>query len=71
MAAISMRILRLKDLQARIGLSRSTIYDRLDIDSPRYDCSFPRPFKIGKKSIGWTEESIETWIEKCRQGVFA
>ncbi|EPO9974536.1 TPA: helix-turn-helix transcriptional regulator [Pseudomonas aeruginosa] len=57
-----LKILRIKDVQARIGLARSTIYDRLDIRSPRYDSSFPKPVKIGRSAIGWLEPSINQWI---------
>lgn len=57
-----LKILRIKDVQARIGLARSTIYDRLDSRSPRYDSSFPKPLKIGRSAIGWLESSINQWI---------
>lgn len=57
-----LKILRMKDVQARIGLARSTIYDRLDSRSPRYDSSFPKPIKIGKSAVGWLESSINNWI---------
>lgn len=57
-----LKILRIKDVQARIGLARSTIYDRLDSRSPRYDSSFPKPLKIGRSAIGWLESSINRWI---------
>ncbi|MCO7556592.1 helix-turn-helix transcriptional regulator [Metapseudomonas otitidis] len=62
MPSTPLKILRIKDVQARIGLARSTIYDRLDIHSPRYDSSFPKPIKIGKSAIGWLESSINQWI---------
>lgn len=57
-----MRVLRLKQVQDRIGLSRSTIYDRLNVGSPRYDSTFPRPLKIGRSAVGWLEESVDDWI---------
>lgn len=57
-----LKILRIKDVQARIGLARSTIYDRLDSRSPRYDSSFPKPLKIERSAIGWLESSINRWI---------
>lgn len=57
------RILRLKQLTERIGLGRSTIYDRMDVHSPRYDATFPKPIKLGAAAIGWIESEITTWIE--------
>jgi prophage regulatory protein len=58
------RILRLKQLTARIGLGRSTIYDRMDSQSPRYDATFPKPIKLGAAAIGWIDSEITTWIEQ-------
>jgi len=57
------KILRLKQVSALIGLSRSTIYDRMNPLSPRYDEKFPRPIKIGKSAVGWLESSLNEWIE--------
>jgi prophage regulatory protein len=58
------RILRLKQLTERIGLGRSTIYDRMDTQSPRYDATFPKPIKLGAAAIGWIDSEITTWIEQ-------
>lgn len=57
------RILRLKQLVGLLGLSRSSIYDRMNIRSPRYDVTFPRPIKLGKSTIGWIESDISAWID--------
>lgn len=59
-----MRILRIKQVQERLGLSRSTIYDRINVNSPRYDKEFPKPLKIGASAVGWLEESINEWIRR-------
>ncbi|MBB4058867.1 helix-turn-helix transcriptional regulator [Pseudomonas siliginis] len=58
------RILRLKQLSERIGLGRSTIYDRMDTQSPRYDATFPKPIKLGPAAIGWIDSEITIWIEQ-------
>ena len=58
------KILRLKQLTERIGLGRSTIYDRMDAHSPRYDATFPKPIKLGAAAIGWIDSEITTWIEQ-------
>ena len=60
-----LKVLRIRQVQERTGLSRSTIYDRLNPRSPRYDCTFPKPMKIGLSAIGWLESSINEWIESC------
>lgn len=59
----SLRVLRLRHVIQRVGLSRSTIYDRINPKSSRYDESFPKPIKIGASAIGWIESSISEWIE--------
>ena len=58
----SVRILRIKQVQDKTGLSRSTIYDRFNPQSPRFDECFPKPFKIGRSAIGWLESGIDAWI---------
>jgi len=58
----AVRILRLNHVMDRVGLSRSTIYDRLDEKSPRYDRSFPRPVSLGGAAVGWLEEDVSDWI---------
>ena len=37
------------------GLSRSSIYLRMSTKD------FPKPIKIGRRAVGWTEDSIITW----------
>ncbi|WP_129505044.1 AlpA family phage regulatory protein [Aeromonas veronii] len=38
----TIKVLRIKDLMSKIGMARSTIYDRINPKSPRYDSSFPK-----------------------------
>jgi prophage regulatory protein len=59
------KIIRRKQLESKIGLSRSAIYDRLDKSSPRYDPNFPKPIKLGSGKnppIGFVESEVESWI---------
>jgi prophage regulatory protein len=55
-------ILRRYQVEARTGLSRSTIYDRINQKSPRHDPLFPRPIKLGGSAIGFIESEVEAWI---------
>lgn len=50
-------ILRLPETIKRTGKSRSSIY--LDIKSG----VFPRPIKLGVRSIGFIESEVNQWIE--------
>ncbi|MBP5953427.1 AlpA family phage regulatory protein [Pseudomonas sp. P42] len=56
------KILRLRQVMERTGLGRSTIYDRIDSRSTRYEASFPKPVRIGVSSVGWLESSVNEWI---------
>lgn len=54
------QILRRKQVEARTGLSRSTIYARMA------ENSFPRPVNLGGgRAVGWLEAEINTWLEAC------
>lgn len=63
MTALAHRLIRRTDVQKMIGLSRSTIYTRLDKNSPHFDPSFPKPIKLGAMSVAWVESEILEWIE--------
>jgi len=49
------KIYRLPEVMNMTGLSRSSIYLRVSTDE------FPKPIKIGRRAIGWPEESIVAW----------
>ena len=49
-------ILRRKQVEKRTGLSRSTIYLRIQ------EGTFPRPIKLGVRAVGWLENEIEAWL---------
>ena len=51
------RILRLPEVLARTGLSRSTIYVRVD------QGLFPKPVSLGARAVGWIE-SVDEWIQE-------
>ena len=52
------RFLRLPEVLARTGLSRSTIYVRLD------QGRFPRPVSLGGRAVGWIEAEVDEWIRE-------
>lgn len=60
------RLLRNKEVQIYIGISRTAIYNKLKEKSPYYDPEFPKPIQIGAKSIVWIEEEIEDYIQFCK-----
>ncbi|MEG8244844.1 MULTISPECIES: helix-turn-helix transcriptional regulator [Pseudomonas] len=64
-SAVHPSVIRLKQLSVRVGLSRSTIYDRINPRSSRYDATFPKPFKLGSFAVGWLEEDVSAWLQRC------
>lgn len=60
--AIAHRLLRRKQVEQSLGLSRSTIYARLDPKSRHYDPDFPKPIKLGSTSIAWVEAEVQDFI---------
>ncbi|RYZ90329.1 MAG: AlpA family transcriptional regulator [Proteobacteria bacterium] len=66
---VPQRVLRLREVMDRVGLSRSTIYDRINKTSPRYDETFPKPVKLGQSAVGWIESSVDHWISELKQRV--
>lgn len=56
------QIIRLKDVIIMTGLSRSTIYDKLNPKSPRFDPSFPQKICLGARAVGWFLKDIENWL---------
>ncbi len=50
------RIVRLKTVLARTGLSRSTLYRKIG------EGTFPRQVSISVHGAGWHESAINRWI---------
>lgn len=58
-------ILRLKDMIAHTGLSRSVIYERMNEKSTRYAKDFPKSFSLDGGAIGWFQSEVDAWLESC------
>ncbi|HCW0510195.1 MAG: AlpA family phage regulatory protein [Xanthobacteraceae bacterium] len=50
------RIIRLKTVLARTGLSRSTIYRKIG------EGTFPPQIRISTNGAGWRESDINRWV---------
>ena len=51
------RILRIKTVLARTGLSRATMYRKMDKGT------FPKSIKISERCAGWRESAIAEWMK--------
>lgn len=52
----SLELIRLPEVMARTGLSRSTIYLYIDKGN------FPKAIKIGLRAVAWRKEDVDNWI---------
>ena len=52
----ALAILRLKQVKARTGLSRSSIYAKIS------EGDFPAQVLLGKRAVGFVESEVEAWI---------
>jgi prophage regulatory protein len=51
------KLYRLRELSARIGLARSAIYQAVK------DGRFPKPVRIGARAVAWRHADIEAWLQ--------
>ena len=49
------KIYRLPEVITMTGLSRSSIYLQISTNE------FPKPIKIGRRAVGWPEDSLIAW----------
>ena len=58
------QLIRLRDLLAQLGISRSAVYRMMD------DGKFPRPLKLSAQTIAFKQSEIDAWVEsRARAGV--
>jgi prophage regulatory protein len=50
-------ILKRQSVEARTGISRSGIYQKIARGE------FPKPISLGPRAVGWLESSIDDWIQ--------
>jgi prophage regulatory protein len=59
------KVLRLTEVRQLTGLSRSGVYSKLRRNPRRphdFDESFPRPFKLGARAVGWSAQELDEWL---------
>jgi prophage regulatory protein len=50
------RLLRLRDVMAKTGISRAAVYEWMAAGT------FPKPLQAGPKAVRWRNSDIETWM---------
>jgi len=56
------KVLRIKKMNEKTGLSRSSTYNKINPASKYFDPSFPKPVRLGASSVGWVESEVDEWI---------
>lgn len=56
-AKVERRIVRLRAVRDRTGLSRSTLY-KLEAAG-----QFPQRIGLGQRAVGWYEDEVTAWVE--------
>mgnify|MGYP001546892276 FL=1 len=57
------QIIRMGEVSKLSGLSRSTLYEKLNEKSSRYDNSFPKQLKLSRNAVGWLEHEVLEWLD--------
>ena len=50
------RLLKRPEVETITGLSRASIYARMDRGE------FPRPMRLGPRSVAWRDSDVQEWI---------
>ena len=60
---LALQLLRLPAVKARVGLCRSSIYQRVA------EGTFPAPVSLGARAVAWDSRVIDAWIaDRIAQG---
>ena len=52
------RVVRMGELLRRLQISRATVYRWVD------GGKFPRPVRLGERTIGWRESALSAWLSE-------
>ena len=63
LSAITCQVIRLPEVQRITGLSKSTIYAKMDSCSPYHDPDWPKKVSLGPRSVGWYRHEVIEWVE--------
>ena len=55
------KLLRRHQLEANLGISRSTIHQMMASGE------FPQPLKIGRRAVGWRVEDVQEWLDNLQE----
>ena len=56
------RLLDRHEVERMVRMSRSTLYEAMAAGE------FPRPIRVGKRSVRWKEDEVLAWLESRERG---
>ncbi len=56
MSIENIRLLRIRDVTAKVCMSKPTIYLKMKTGD------FPKPITIGPKAVAWVESEVNNWL---------
>ncbi|WP_354357398.1 helix-turn-helix transcriptional regulator [Variovorax boronicumulans] len=62
MGSTHAEILRIAMVCKRTGLSRTTVYEKINPRSRSFDETFPRPVALGARAVGWLSTALDVWV---------
>ena len=57
MGDVCVKVLRLPEVVARVGLRRASIYSYIR------QGHFPKPIALGARAVGWLDHEISDWLQ--------
>ena len=58
-SSAEIRLLRIREVEKRVGLKRSSIYKMMT------EGRFPKNVRIGKYAVAWRTDKIDQFIDEC------
>lgn len=59
----AIRIISTKEVLKITSLSRTSHFEKLNRGSRSYDPTYPRPLKLGARSVGYVEQEVINWVK--------
>lgn len=55
------RLVRLPGVEHIAGIKKSTIYELMR--KPLNEGGFPRPVRLGGRTVAWSENAVQAWVQ--------
>lgn len=56
------RMVSLESVLEKLSKSRSSVYDMLNPRSKYFDNEFPKPVRLGQRSVRWFEDELDVYL---------